>query len=153
MQYRDLNQVWEVVTHAGFFVAPIIYPLEILPERLHVYLYLWPPTPIILFSRSVLVDGQMPSLLAHALLTAETLRHPGGWCGHLQAASATGRGAPLMPRGHRSQRRFEDLHDSVGPARHRSRARARSVPATPVRDGCTCSTTSASSCGAARASA
>ena len=26
MRYRDLNQVWEVVTHAGFFVAPIIYP-------------------------------------------------------------------------------------------------------------------------------
>ena len=31
--YRDLNQVWEVVTHAGFFVAPIIYPIDILPER------------------------------------------------------------------------------------------------------------------------
>lgn len=73
MQYRDLNQVWEVISHAGFFVAPIIYPLQILPERMHAYLYLWPPTPIILFSRSVLVNGQMPSLLAHALLTAETL--------------------------------------------------------------------------------
>jgi ABC-type polysaccharide/polyol phosphate export permease len=71
MRYRDLNQVWEVVTHAGFFVAPIIYPLGILPERLHAYLYLWPPTPIILFSRSVLVDGRVPSALAHGLLTAE----------------------------------------------------------------------------------
>src|SRR6476620_5662790 len=46
MRYRDLNQVWEVVTHAGFFVAPIIYPLDILPERVHFYLFLWPPTPI-----------------------------------------------------------------------------------------------------------
>jgi ABC-type polysaccharide/polyol phosphate export permease len=73
MRYRDLNQVWEVVTHAGFFVAPIIYPLGILPERLHLYLYLWPPTPIILFSRSVLVDGRTPSALAHALLSAEAL--------------------------------------------------------------------------------
>jgi lipopolysaccharide transport system permease protein len=71
MQYRDLNQVWEVVTHAGFFVAPIIYPIEVLPERLHFYLYLWPPTPIILFSRSVLVDGKVPSALAHGLLTIE----------------------------------------------------------------------------------
>jgi homopolymeric O-antigen transport system permease protein len=71
MQYRDLNQVWEVVTHAGFFVAPIIYPLDILPERVHVYLYAWPPTPIILFSRSVLVDGRIPSPLAHGLLTLE----------------------------------------------------------------------------------
>lgn len=73
MRYRDLNQVWEVASHAGFFIAPIIYPLDVLPERLHVYLYLWPPTPIIMFSRSVLVDGQMPSPLAHGLLTAETV--------------------------------------------------------------------------------
>jgi lipopolysaccharide transport system permease protein len=73
MRYRDLNQIWEVVTHAGFFVAPIIYPLDILPERVHVYLFLWPPTPIVLFSRSVLVDGRVPSLLAHALLSVEAL--------------------------------------------------------------------------------
>lgn len=71
MRYRDLNQIWEVVSHAGFFIAPIIYPLGILPERLHAYLYLWPPTPVILFSRSVLVDGHVPSPLAHALLTLE----------------------------------------------------------------------------------
>jgi lipopolysaccharide transport system permease protein len=72
MRYRDLNQVWEVVTQAGFFIAPIIYPLGILPERVHAYLYAWPPTPIILFSRSVLVDGRAPSPLAHALLLLET---------------------------------------------------------------------------------
>jgi homopolymeric O-antigen transport system permease protein len=71
MEYRDLNQVWEVVTHAGFFVAPIIYPIGVLPERLHFYLYLWPPTPIILFSRSVLVEGRVPSALAHGLLALE----------------------------------------------------------------------------------
>jgi lipopolysaccharide transport system permease protein len=71
MRYRDLHQIWEVVSHAGFFVAPIIYPLTILPEQVHVYLYLWPPTPVILFARSVLVDGQVPSALAHALLTLE----------------------------------------------------------------------------------
>jgi lipopolysaccharide transport system permease protein len=72
MRYRDLNQVWEVVTQAGFFIAPIVYPLGILPERMHAYLYAWPPTPIILFSRSVLVDARIPSLLAHALLFVET---------------------------------------------------------------------------------
>jgi homopolymeric O-antigen transport system permease protein len=72
MRYRDLNQVWEVVTQAGFFIAPIVYPLGILPERVHAYLYAWPPTPVILFSRSVLVDGRIPSLLAHALLFVET---------------------------------------------------------------------------------
>ena len=73
MKYRDLNQVWEVVAQAGFFIAPIIYPLSILPERLHFYLYIWPPTPVIMFSRSVLVDGVVPSGLAHVLLSAEAL--------------------------------------------------------------------------------
>ena len=58
MRYRDLNQVWEVVTHAGFFVAPIIYPIDVLPERLHFYLYLWPPTPIILFCAQRADRGQ-----------------------------------------------------------------------------------------------
>jgi lipopolysaccharide transport system permease protein len=73
MRFRDLNQIWEVVIHAGFFVAPIIYPLDILPERLHIYLYLWPPTPVMMFSRAVLVDGTIPSLAAHVYLAAETL--------------------------------------------------------------------------------
>lgn len=70
LRYRDLNQVWEVVTQAGFFIAPIIYPLEIIPERYHIYLYLWPPTPVIQFSRAVLVDGTIPTLKAHLLLLA-----------------------------------------------------------------------------------
>lgn len=73
MRFRDLNQIWEVVTHAGFFIAPIIYPLEILPERLHLYLYVWPPTPIMMFSRAVLVDGAVPSFPAHVYLAVETL--------------------------------------------------------------------------------
>ena len=71
VQFRDLNQVWEVVTHAGFFIAPVIYPIGVLPERLHGYLYLWPPTPIIVFSREVLINGRVPSLLGHVLLSAE----------------------------------------------------------------------------------
>ena len=72
LRYRDLNQVWDVATQAGFLVAPIIYPLEVLPERFHAWLYLWPPTPIIEFSRAVLVDGTVPTLKAHLLLAALT---------------------------------------------------------------------------------
>jgi ABC-type polysaccharide/polyol phosphate export permease len=68
LEYRDLNQVWDVVIHAGFFVAPIVYPLEVIPERMHAWLYLWPPTPIVQFSRAVLVEGTAPSAVAHAAL-------------------------------------------------------------------------------------
>jgi lipopolysaccharide transport system permease protein len=65
LRYRDLNQIWDVVTQAGFFLAPIIYPLGVIPERYHFYLYAWPVTPVIQFSRSVLVDRQIPTLTAH----------------------------------------------------------------------------------------
>jgi lipopolysaccharide transport system permease protein len=71
LRYRDLNQVWEVVLQAGFFLAPIVYPLEILPERFHFYLYLWPPTPVIEFSRSVLVRGVMPTTTGHLYLAVD----------------------------------------------------------------------------------
>src|SRR4029077_10952890 len=71
LRFRDLNQVWEVVLQAGFFLAPIIYPLEILPERFHFYLYIWPPTPVIEFSRAVLVAGTMPTLRGHVYLAID----------------------------------------------------------------------------------
>jgi lipopolysaccharide transport system permease protein len=71
LRYRDLNQVWDVVLQAGFFIAPIIYPLSILPERFHFYLYVWPPTPVIEFSRAALVAGVMPSARGHLYLAID----------------------------------------------------------------------------------
>jgi lipopolysaccharide transport system permease protein len=73
LRYRDLNQVWELMLQAGFFVAPVVYPLSILPERVHFYLYCWPPTAVIQFVRSVLVLGVVPSPRAHAMLAAASL--------------------------------------------------------------------------------
>lgn len=72
LKYRDLNQVWDVTLQAGFFVAPIMYPISTLPERYHFWLYLWPPTSIIQFSRAVLLDGVPPTLKAHLLLIGMT---------------------------------------------------------------------------------
>jgi lipopolysaccharide transport system permease protein len=73
LRYRDLNQVWDVVAQAGFFLAPIIFPLSVIPERFHFYFYLWPPTPIIEFSRAVLVNGTTPTPTAHAYLAADAM--------------------------------------------------------------------------------
>jgi len=73
LRYRDLNQVWDVIIQAGFFIAPIVFPLKILPERFHFYLYIWPPTPIIQFSRAVLVDHATPTFKAHLMLLAMSL--------------------------------------------------------------------------------
>jgi len=64
--------VWEVVLQAGFFLAPIVYPLNILPEKYHFYLYIWPVTPVIEFSRSALVDGMLPTATGHLYLAIDT---------------------------------------------------------------------------------
>jgi lipopolysaccharide transport system permease protein len=71
LRYRDLNQVWDVVVQAGFFLAPIVYPLEILPERFHFFLYIWPPTPVIEFSRAALVRGVFPTAIGHLYLALD----------------------------------------------------------------------------------
>jgi homopolymeric O-antigen transport system permease protein len=68
LRYRDLNQIWDLCLQAGFFVAPVIYPLNIVPEGLHFYLYLWMPTPFIQFTRSILVDGVIPTAKANLFL-------------------------------------------------------------------------------------
>jgi lipopolysaccharide transport system permease protein len=73
LRFRDLNQFWDMALQAGFFLAPIIYPLSILPERFHFYLYLWPPTPVIEFSRSALVAGVMPTMRGHLYLAGDAV--------------------------------------------------------------------------------
>jgi lipopolysaccharide transport system permease protein len=73
LRYRDLNQFWDLILQVGFFAAPIVYPLGILPERIHFFLYCWPPTPVIQFSRSVLVEGELPTARAHVLLLGVTV--------------------------------------------------------------------------------
>jgi lipopolysaccharide transport system permease protein len=73
LRVRDLNQVWDVVVQAGFFLAPVVYPLGIVPERFHFYFYLWPPTPVIEFSREVLIRHQVPSVTGHLYLLIEVV--------------------------------------------------------------------------------
>jgi lipopolysaccharide transport system permease protein len=69
VRYRDLNQVWEVIVGAGFFIAPVMYPLGAIPERYHFLLYLWPPTPVIMFARAALRGPAPVTLRAHLLLS------------------------------------------------------------------------------------
>ena len=68
LRFRDLNQIWDMAIQAGFFIAPIVYPVGVIPERFHLWLFLWPPTPVIEFARGALVDGTLPTLRGHACL-------------------------------------------------------------------------------------
>lgn len=71
-RFRDLDQIWDVILQAGFFLAPIMYPISTLPERYQYYLYLWPVTPILQFTRAVLLEGSFPTHKAHLELAVMT---------------------------------------------------------------------------------
>ena len=58
LRYRDLNQVWDVVVQAGSSWRRSSIRSASCRSGFTFYLYLWPPTPIIEFSRAVLVTGR-----------------------------------------------------------------------------------------------
>jgi len=66
--FRDLNQIWEVLTRVLFFCSPIFYPLSIIPAYLMPYYRLNPVTQFILIYRDVMVAGNLPSLFSILLV-------------------------------------------------------------------------------------
>ncbi|MCP1662282.1 lipopolysaccharide transport system permease protein [Methanocalculus sp. AMF5] len=60
--FRDLNQIWDVVLQAGFFLSPIVYPISIIPVQYLEYYMLNPITVLIEVYRDVLLYGEIPSL-------------------------------------------------------------------------------------------
>ena len=67
--FRDLNQIWEVLTRALFFASPIMYPLTIIPAYIMPYYRLNPMTQFIIMYRDVMVTGNLPSLLSIVVVT------------------------------------------------------------------------------------
>lgn len=80
LRYRDLNQVWDVVTASGFFITPVVFPLDVIPHRFQFWLHAWPPTPVIQFARAALIAGTPATLKAHLMLVGMTaVIAVGGW--------------------------------------------------------------------------
>lgn len=64
---RDLKQAIGVITSALMFLAPIFYPIELIPAHYRPLLYLNPLTVIVEASQDVLVWGRMPDWAALGL--------------------------------------------------------------------------------------
>ncbi|MCL4818579.1 MAG: ABC transporter permease [Vicinamibacteria bacterium] len=73
LRYRDLNQVWDVVLQAGFFLAPVVYPLSAVPESLRPWLMLWPPTAVLEYARAAAVGARVPEFATAGPLLAMVL--------------------------------------------------------------------------------
>lgn len=68
VSFRDLQHIWEVLLQIGFWLTPIIYPLTIIPEEHHRWVFLNPLARIIEYSRDIFIRHHIPSLWLNLIL-------------------------------------------------------------------------------------
>jgi len=61
--YRDFYQIWEIALQLGFFLSPIFYDPDIIPERYRLYYSLNPMARIIESTRKILLYNTTPAFL------------------------------------------------------------------------------------------
>ena len=71
--FRDLQHAIGIILQALFFMSPILYPLEMVPESLRPALLLNPLTTIVEQTRGILLFGHWPDWPQLALLTGISL--------------------------------------------------------------------------------
>jgi len=59
--YRDVQFIWGIIIHAGFFVVPIFYTLDMLPENIRQLVMLNPMAQLIEMAHNVSLYGTLPS--------------------------------------------------------------------------------------------
>lgn len=60
--FRDLKEIWGVVTHLGFFACPILYPITLIPESILPYYMLNPLAHIITMYRQLIINSELPEV-------------------------------------------------------------------------------------------
>jgi ABC-type polysaccharide/polyol phosphate export permease len=68
-RFRDLQQIWEVLTSALFYASPIVYPLSILPAKYHVVILLNPIAFIIHHTKIAITENRYAPLWETVLFT------------------------------------------------------------------------------------
>ncbi len=73
LKFRDINQIWDVFLMAGFYAAPIIYPITTLPENIRALLYLNPMTLPIVHVKEFLLHHQFSQGWHHLIFACIVL--------------------------------------------------------------------------------
>ncbi|MFQ5941742.1 MAG: ABC transporter permease [Nitrososphaerales archaeon] len=60
--FRDVQYIWAVIIHAGFFLMPIIYRVDVFPERLQTILSTIPMARILDMAHNVALYDVLPSV-------------------------------------------------------------------------------------------
>lgn len=72
VHFRDIRFIWNVVLQAGFFLAPIIYTLEIFPENIQNLLRINPLVHIIEMAHGLVLYNQLPSIQSTIFILIST---------------------------------------------------------------------------------
>jgi ABC-2 type transport system permease protein len=72
-RFRDVQQIWTVVTRALFYATPVLYPIEFVPESFRALVAANPLTPILEQARIWVIDPGAPSVAEAAGSTTALL--------------------------------------------------------------------------------
>jgi lipopolysaccharide transport system permease protein len=70
LKYRDFYQLWDIALQLGFFLSPIVYDANLIPERFRLLYSLNPLTRLIESTRSIFLRHQLPSLFDSTVIIA-----------------------------------------------------------------------------------
>ena len=62
VKFRDIEFIWGIILHAGFFLTPIFYRFDMLPEYVQNILQLSPVVQIVEMVHHVTLYGTLPTL-------------------------------------------------------------------------------------------
>lgn len=64
VKFRDVSHIWEVLLQLFYWSTPVIYSMDLIPEKYHRYIYLSPITRVMEHSRAVMIYHTLPDLRA-----------------------------------------------------------------------------------------
>jgi len=62
LRFRDIHYLWGIILQLGFWLTPIVYPINSVPERFSFLFNFNPMYGIIHNSREILIYGRMPEI-------------------------------------------------------------------------------------------
>ena len=64
IRFRDVQNIWAIVTYAGFFLTPVIYDMSIFPDNIAQILLLNPMAQFLEIAHNAALYGGLPSVFA-----------------------------------------------------------------------------------------
>lgn len=71
--YQDIQNLWGILLHAGFFLTPIFYPSSLIPAKYNFLLVLNPLNHLIEIYRKIIIEGASPPISSLVLASIFSL--------------------------------------------------------------------------------